>query len=298
MNKLTPRTWVYILSGVGLLALVLLAISLNALQLAPGHPVSFQQLAPPVTTDDSNTSWTRYLTAAFRVLMIIFWILVPILIIAMLIDKENRKRFLISIAIALPFVLLLLYLSTLKPAQKAAADLNLGNFSIATPMPGEVATPPAAEYTPPPGWVTSLATALIAVAAASAVIGAVFVIWRRWKSQSQLQEPLKDVQREAQAALDAIYAGNDLRDTILRCYLQMTEVLRQYRGISRGNDMTPHEFELYLEKRGLPQEPVKQLTRLFEQVRYGALQPKGQDEQIAISSLTAIIRAIQKPRGE
>ena len=298
MNKLSPRTWTYIFSGAGVLALVLLAISLNALQLAPGSPVSFQQLAPQVTAGDVNPGWTRYLMAAFRVLMIIFWILVPILVIAMLIDKKNRKQFLITMAIALPFILLLLYLSTLKPTQKAASDLNFGNFSIATPAPGESTAPTPPPYTPPPGWVTSLATALIAVAVAAVVIGAVFLFWRRWKNQGQLQEPLKDVQREAQAALDAIYAGNDLRETILRCYLQMAEALRRYRGISRGNDMTPHEFELYLEKRGLPREPVEQLTQLFEQVRYGALQPRRQDERVAVSSLTAIISAIQRPGAE
>lgn len=298
MNKLTPRTWTFIFAGIGLLALVLLAISLNALQLAPGQPVSFQQLAPPVSTAGGSNEWSRYLMTAFRVVMIVFWILVPILLLLMLLDKEGRKRLLRYMLFILPFLLLLFYMSSQKPAQQTAADLNPRAFAAATPDMSQLSnTAPPQRFTPPPTWVTNLATAAIAVVIALVVLGVVFTIWRRWKNQQQLQEPLKQVQREAQAALDAIYAGGDLRETILRCYLQMVEALRQYRGISRNDDMTPHEFELYLEKRGLPGEPVRQLTQLFEQVRYGAVQPGRQDEGKAISSLSAIVSACQRTRS-
>lgn len=297
MKKVSPRTWTFIIAGAGLLALVLLAISLNGLQLAPGQPVSFQQLAPDVSSANGTNDLTGILTVVFRVAMIIFWILVPIFIAMIVLDKEARKRLLRAMALVVPFLLLLFYLSTQKPLQKAADSFSPGGFNMATLEPGQSPAPPPPAYTPPAGWVTTLATVLIAVAVSLIVIGVVFTVWRRWKNQRQLQEPLRQVQREAQAALDAIYAGGDLRETILRCYLQMVEALKQYRGISREFDMTPHEFELYLEKRGLPREPVRQLTQLFEQVRYGAAQPGRQDERTAVSSLTAIISAIQNPRS-
>lgn len=298
MNRLTPRTWTYIFAGAGLLALVLLAISLNALQLAPGQPVSFQDLAPQVSSGGGDTALGRFLMAAFRVFMILFWIVAPILLIVSLLDKEGRKRFLIYMAIVLPFLLLLFYASSQKATQKAVQDINLGSFSVATPEAQAGGSgAPTPTFTPPASWVTTAATVTVAVVISFSVIAVVFTIWRNWNKQKELQGPLKQVQREAQAALDAIYAGGDLKETILRCYLQMVEALKQYRGISRDYDMTPHEFELYLEKRGLPGEPVHQLTQLFEQVRYGATQPGRQDERIAVSSLSAIISACQKPRS-
>jgi hypothetical protein len=73
----------------------------------------------------------------------------------------------------------------------------------------------------------------------------------------------------------------------------MIIVLRDYRLIHRDQDMTPHEFEQMLEHHGLPREPIRQLTELFERVRYGAYSPDRSEEHIAISSLSAIVRACQ-----
>ena len=55
--------------------------------------------------------------------------------------------------------------------------------------------------------------------------------------------------------------------------------------------MTPREFEVYLTQNGMPREPVQQLTRLFELVRYGAVTAAPADEQHAVASLTAIVEA-------
>jgi hypothetical protein len=74
----------------------------------------------------------------------------------------------------------------------------------------------------------------------------------------------------------------------------MIHALETYRNIHRDRYMTPHEFEAYLEGRGLPREPVRQLTALFEQVRYGGVRPGRADERTAISSLEAIVAACQK----
>ncbi len=52
--------------------------------------------------------------------------------------------------------------------------------------------------------------------------------------------------------------------------------------------MTPREFERLLENEGVPAEPARQLTGLFEAVRYGQWQPNPGDEQKAVSCLDAI----------
>jgi hypothetical protein len=134
----------------------------------------------------------------------------------------------------------------------------------------------------------------IALAVTLILAGAFYAIWRRTNAQRRLREPLKNVEREAQAALDAIMAGADLREAILLCYLQMVETIKEYRGIYRDQDMTPREFEVFLEKRGVPRDPVHQLTRLFEDVRYGTFKPGRTDEQTAISSLSSIVSACQR----
>jgi hypothetical protein len=53
--------------------------------------------------------------------------------------------------------------------------------------------------------------------------------------------------------------------------------------------MTTGEFENVLETAGIPHDPIHQLTRLFEAVRYGNWQPNLADEQTALQCLEAIM---------
>jgi hypothetical protein len=55
--------------------------------------------------------------------------------------------------------------------------------------------------------------------------------------------------------------------------------------------MTPREFVRSLTAMGLPELAVQRLTRLFEDVRYGARVTGDQEEGEAIASLTAIVDA-------
>jgi hypothetical protein len=75
----------------------------------------------------------------------------------------------------------------------------------------------------------------------------------------------------------------------MRCYYEMSRVLRQQRGIRRDQAMTPREFAIFLEEAGLPVEAVGRLTRLFEQVRYGAKVPDRREEAQALASLEAVV---------
>jgi len=114
-------------------------------------------------------------------------------------------------------------------------------------------------------------------------------VWLMRRSKMNLGK----IAQQAQQALDALQSGGDLRDTVIRCYYEMSRVLRIQRGIQRTKDMTPREFESTLETVGLPAEAVHQLTRLFETVRYGAQNIGENEEQQAIASLTAIVAACE-----
>jgi hypothetical protein len=113
-------------------------------------------------------------------------------------------------------------------------------------------------------------------------------VWRRIHPP---ESPLERLAREAEQALGALQAGADLRDTVLRCYVEMGRVVREAKGLAREAAMTPREFEHSLGEAGLPQDRVRQLTRLFEDVRYGAKSAGVREEQQAVDCLGAIVEA-------
>lgn len=259
--------------------------------------MSFLDLAPEVGAASAPGDLSQIILVIFRVVMILFWVILPLYLIVILINKDARKSFLRGMAFLVPVLIFLYFLSNQKPSQDVAKDFsprlyggqNMDTLQI-TPAP------PAPDFVPPPAWVTTAVVVGIAVAIAVITAGVLFFFWRR--SKNQQKDALSVVRREAQAALEDIQAGFDLRDAILRCYSQMVQALREFRGIDREQGMTPHEFEAFLQKRGLPAAPIHELTLLFEKVRYGGEKPGVQDEQTAIRSLTAIIQACQRTGNE
>lgn len=282
-----------IFGGMALLALIMLAATLNNLRLDPGQPIQLPDLAPDVWSPDVPEGWQRILLAVFRYVMIAAWFGLPIWLAYLILSKEARKRFLRDLMAILPILILLLVLSNGQPRQPEAEEVAPSLFEM-----GEIDLGAGQEYAPlpeyqaPGDWVTTVTTIALSVTLTLAVAGLAFALFRR--ARMAKSTPLDRIRKEAQNALDAIEAGGDLRDVILRCYAQMIAALKQYRNIQRDQDMTPHEFEAYLTGRGLPKGPVRQLTQLFEQVRYGGQMPGRQDERAAINSLTAIVAACEK----
>jgi hypothetical protein len=115
--------------------------------------------------------------------------------------------------------------------------------------------------------------------------------WLIWRSRLKPPDSLEQLAREAQGALDALKGGADLKDTVIRCYFEMSRVLNEERGIRRERAMTPREFEVRLSELGLPEQHVVQLTRLFEGVRYGSRVTGEREADQAVASLTAIVDA-------
>jgi hypothetical protein len=133
----------------------------------------------------------------------------------------------------------------------------------------------------PPAGLFSFVIALLLLA--SAILSAWLLI--KVFSRSQEEDTLA---REAEAALQAVFDGQSLSEVIIRCYLQMVQSVAEARGIEREAAVTPQEFEKYLTSRGIPSAPVRQLTRLFEKVRYSNQPTDKQDEQEAVNCLSAI----------
>jgi hypothetical protein len=86
--------------------------------------------------------------------------------------------------------------------------------------------------------------------------------------------------------------GKDWDDTVIRCYARMSEALDKGRGLHRQQAMTPQEFASRLEQAGLPSEPIRRLTNLFEKARYGGRKSSREDVNEAVTCLNAILHAV------
>jgi hypothetical protein len=118
------------------------------------------------------------------------------------------------------------------------------------------------------------------------LIGVRFLLWRR--EPGRLPDA---VQLEAEQAIRALQTGSDIRGVIVRCYRQMSVALQKERGIRLEETMTARDFERLLEARGIPHDPVHQLTLLFEGARYGYRQPGPDEERKALECLNAIVQS-------
>jgi Domain of unknown function (DUF4129) len=145
------------------------------------------------------------------------------------------------------------------------------------PPPKPLATAPLGPVPPVLIWCVALGLSGIALFLGLRLIGAS----RRPAARSWEQE----VEDARQALLD----GHDLRQVIIRCYLRMGQALQQEQKIEREASMTTGEFEALLAARGVPADPVHQLTRLFDAVRYGRREPLSGEEQRALQCLDAVL---------
>jgi Domain of unknown function (DUF4129) len=120
------------------------------------------------------------------------------------------------------------------------------------------------------------------------VAGILMGIWI-FDPASRRTTTIEAVGLEAEKAWRELKIGLGLKGVIIKCYRQMSLALEKEQGIERKECMTTGEFENLLEAAGVPRDPIHQLTRLFEAVRYGNWQPGPLDEQNAIYCLEAIM---------
>jgi hypothetical protein len=286
------RLW--LIAGASLAALLVLASGISEMKLTPGWPWSVWwqllfgdskptgSLAPSIPFQGLASRQAWILAVIFLALMVMYLvasILYPGLWLQML-------RVLLQMLALLLVVSLLMHSGFLDNLTQMMQLLGFVNPKV--PEGGRESLPPFAANSPP--WLTWIAGFILALALVAGVIGVVWAFSRR-RARSA---PMRELEQGAQAALDALQGGADFRNTVLRCYREMSEVLRTQRGIQREGAMTPREFEERLIRWGLPGTPVRQLTRLFEAARYGAATPDELEEDQAITCLKAIVEACRR----
>lgn len=180
--------------------------------------------------------------------------------------------------------------------------------AMVTPLPAVTSVPgELGEFTATvPEWAEPVVAIGVALFVALGIVAGTWALvhWLQRRASTIAATP-EALASEAQRALDALRAGADVRDTVMRCYLEMGRVLDEHYGLVRREAMTPREFERLLvgvAPHGrplwvLPRAEVEQLTRLFEMVRYGSHRASEMQEQEAIACLTAIAAARRPDDG-
>jgi magnesium-transporting ATPase (P-type) len=285
MSKV-KRNSLLLLSFAAILILVL-ASGLPGLQLAEGQPFSLGQAQTGVSTSTAILPGGDILMWIFRAILALALVFLPLYIIYSLFTPEGRKRLFADIVLIAGILWVSEYLH--KANQNAALKQPVAMPGAAQiPGLGLNAAPTAQFSASPPSWLALVVILTISILIVAVTFAAVRFIRHRKKSEKNSYE---DLAREAEMAIESLRSGGDLSISILHCYQEMSRIVKKEKGIAREATMTPREFEERLEGKGLPRESIRTLTRLFEQVRYGAVPTGIREENLALACLTDIVNA-------
>lgn len=275
-----------ILLGLVMIITVIIAASLSQMELRPGMPLPSVNSSQVVISPDEQVQPVVFpVSEVFKVLFAL------VLAVSMLyavyriirgIGWGNVRNYVQAIIVIILIVGSITFLIMLLPKTQNSLVMEL-------PLPTQM--PPVRS---PLGPVPILLFWLIGIAL---LVGSILLgIWIFAPSKQETTIDL--VGLEAEKAWQALMTGLDLKDVIIKCYRQMSLAVEKEQGIERKDFMTTREFENLLEAAGIPHDPIHQLTRLFEAVRYGNWQPNLMDEQKAIHCLQAIVLFSREPKKD
>ncbi|HET6845909.1 MAG TPA: DUF4129 domain-containing protein [Anaerolineales bacterium] len=263
---------------IAVMAAFVLTSAIGQLRLEPGNPFP---AASGQSTEDVASGAARRLPAAealpaVRGILALSILVLGILLIKRLVEVTRLDHILGFLIVVGAMIALLISLPRL-PAGRA---IELPPEAAAPSVPSiEHATSPLG--TPPPSffWIAGL---LVLTSTAAALIIAL-------RPQPRAVEMRDILAAEAGRAIQQIEAGANATSVVVRCYLRMTGLIQEERGLSRPRSMTVREFETDLRNLDLPPEPLLRLRGLFEAVRYGSRPMRTDEEQAASDALKAIV---------
>jgi hypothetical protein len=294
--KNSSKLWQLFLLSITIMVIIFLSagLSKSTLQRSQPFPVwIFNYLEPGEVPPDEVRSEEEVpippIGLWYRLGFFILIGLLTLWVITFILHPEARKRMLIRMISYLTLLLIIfLVYSKLKPPelvnQNGGDDVEIGPGGIFTQEEPPVTPTLVAD---PPQWlVVTITLAFIIL-----ILGVIWFVWQRRPRRTTWESPKQLLALEARRAIETLQAGSDLKDTVLRCYQEMSQVLKEQRGIQRQKGMTPREFEKHLVEIGLRDEHIRRLTRLFEGVRYGDNVSSERDKREALDCLRAIVRA-------
>ena len=275
----------FFLLGVVILITIMIAASLPQLEFQPGMPAPRLENGQVVAAPAEEGQFISISAPKF-ILVFIVLILTVVTLYSMVqlfrgADWKSISDVLRPILITSGVVGCIIFLSMLLPTADSFTPVG-----IPVSTPERVVTSPLGAAPPSLLWLVGIGLFVISV---------LVLVWIF--KPSQQASPMDLVGLEAEKARQALKTGVPLKDVIIHCYIQMSLALKQEQGIERKDFMTTGEFENLLETAGVPHEPIHQLTRLFDAVRYGNWLPNPVDEQKAVQCLEAIMLYSRAARG-
>jgi hypothetical protein len=284
------------LLGLLLLAIFVIAAGLPYLRFQPGQPFGFWDwLFARLTLENADNSGnslaigdqngsnflSRFGDRVLGSVVIGFWVLLIFSILYAIVSPKFRRELLRMLAFVIPLVILLPQIARRLALQRALAQEGApGEFGM-----GESTLPePPPFIQQPPEWLFILINGIVI----ALLIWGIVLLWRRLRPKSN---PRTVVVRQIKRALSDLDAGLGLENVVIACYASMCQELQKSQDVKRPDDMTPREFETYLANAGIASTHIQQLTRLFENVRYGAKTSDAAAELEARASLQAIVQA-------
>lgn len=277
MARNTKLILLLLLTG-ALVSLVLLSASLSNLKLHTGTP-----FPGSTTSNDSQpvmplSPATVYSVPVLRGIVALLLLIGMFYLPARLISRANLKLISQAFLVLAALIMLAYILPEITPVQPA---YNPDESLVLTEVPSrEYLVTPLGE--PPQVLIWFVITGL-----GLGMGSLIFILVKRQLNPSKIEAAML---HQAEGAMGALQAGMDLKNVIVRCYLQMTHAIQEEQGLERTDSMTAREFENWLAQKGFPSVPVRQLTSLFEKVRYSKQSTSSDDEKMAVDSLHEIIR--------
>jgi hypothetical protein len=276
---MTPKTkWIALLLLAGtLVGLMLLAASLSNLEFQPGTPLPANRGGD----DSARPVPVMPLVQSFRLPMMrglfaVIFLILLVFVLSRLVWLANKKMIL-RVILALLALFVVVSLLPSMPAGQAPSFPNQSPERTALPS-----NSPAVPLDDPP----SIFIPLVVIGLLLGLAVLIVIIFRQWHNSARDENLFL---QQAENAAQALKSGADLKNVIMRCYFEMSASIQKEQGLERSEEMTPREFKACLDEKGFPQNPVRQLTDLFEKVRYSQQAASQADEQLAMESLTAII---------
>jgi len=281
--KLDKRFWSLLYMGIALTSIIILSAGINNLDFSPGKLIKFSFNTVGTAGEEVTNTGASILTL-YRMLLVFYLACIPIAI--LLISPKNRKQVAFYLVL---FFFLFAFFDRLTVT--ITRFMNVAPQFLNETLPsfqGQSSSYSTLDFLhSPPRWLTLTVSTGVAILIVAGAVVLIRHITNRSSSPSGL------IRNTMQDALLKLHEGADLKQIIVRCYYEMGQVLMKKRGISRNRDMTPREFESVLCNSGLPKEPLFQLTRLFEEIRYGNRASSELEKEDAIRCLTAIIKACE-----
>jgi len=281
-----PQQKKYLATAVLIFTIVIvifLASGISGVEFQPGTLMTTRQddsiFGAPKLPVFSTPIW-------YYLLMFAFWVVLPGSIVLFIKYPEVRKRTFQGLTYVALYGFVLFLLS--RKTQEGSPELEELEKEIVDTTIIETQRE-ASEFISSVAQADQNLNIILDIAILIVIAILIWYVYRRF-----IYKPLStsdQLKAEVEGAIDDIEAGADLRNVIIRCYADMSQILNERRGIQRQQAMTPREFELELQEIGLPHASIQRLTRLFEEVRYGNAELGRTAEQEAIHCLSAIAEA-------